>query len=180
MELVILDRDGVINRDSPDFVRSPGEWQPLPGSLEAIARLNAAGVRVAVATNQSGVGRGLFDETVLAAIHERMDREIINAGGKLDKIVYCPHSPNDGCDCRKPKPGLFEQLARYYDRDLVDVPCIGDSVRDIEAARDAGGRPILVLTGNGRRAREQLARCPPETYDDLAQAVDRLLGEGRS
>jgi D-glycero-D-manno-heptose 1,7-bisphosphate phosphatase len=180
VELVILDRDGVINRDSREFIRSPDEWRPLPGSLEAIARLTAAGVRVAVATNQSGIARGLFDETVLAAIHHRMSSEIINAGGQLDKIVYCPHGPESDCNCRKPRPGLFEQLARHYDRDLSNVPCIGDSARDIEAAREAGGRPILVLTGNGRQAREQLADDPPETCDDLAQAVDRLLGEGHA
>ena len=178
MDLVILDRDGVINRDSREFVRSPDEWRPLPGSLEAIARLTTAGVRVAVATNQSGVARGLFDETVLAAIHEQMKREILSVGGRLDKIVYCPHGPESDCECRKPKPGLFHQLARHYDQDLSAVPCIGDSARDIQAARKAGGRPILVLTGNGRRAQELLADCPPETYDDLAQAVDRLLGEG--
>jgi D-glycero-D-manno-heptose 1,7-bisphosphate phosphatase len=178
MDLVILDRDGVINHDRPDFIRCPEDWVPLPGSLEAIARLTRQGVRVAVATNQSGVGRGLFDAATLGAIHRRMTAEIRRVGGKLDKIVYCPHHPDAGCDCRKPKPGLLMSLAREYGRSLRGVPCIGDSRRDIEAAVAAGARPILVLTGNGERARAVLAPDVPEHYPDLARAVDRLLGEG--
>lgn len=177
MDLVILDRDGVINRDRPDFVRSPADWVALPGSLEAIARLTAAGVRVAVATNQSGVGRGLFDESVLASIHRRMETEILNAGGRLDQIVYCPHHPDAGCDCRKPKPGLLLALARAYGGSLAGVPCIGDSGRDLEAAAAVGARPILVLTGNGTRTLAQLGDTAVERYPDLARAVDRLLAE---
>lgn len=180
MDLVILDRDGVINRDRDDFIRCPEDWEPLPGSLEAIARLTRAGVRVAVATNQSGVGRGLFDEATLGSIHRRMEAEIVKAGGALDKIVYCPHHPDAGCDCRKPKPGLLLALARDYGRSLVGVPCIGDSRRDIEAAVAAGARPILVMTGNGERTRAALAPELPECYADLAGAVDRLLEERRA
>ncbi len=177
MDLVILDRDGVINRDRDDFIKHPGEWVPLPGSLEAIARLTAAGVRVAVATNQSGVGRGLFDEATLAAIHRRMLEEIRSAGGDLDMIVYCPHHPEEGCVCRKPRPGLFHRLAAAYARDLDGVPCIGDAGRDLEAAAAAGGRPILVLTGKGVDTRAALGPAVTECYPDLARAVDRLLEE---
>lgn len=177
MELVILDRDGVINRDRTDFVCSPEDWVPLPGSLEAIARLTEAGVRVAVATNQSGVGRGLFDEATLGAIHQRMESEITKHGGQLDNIVYCPHRPDAGCSCRKPRPGLFRQLARIYGTTLAGVPCIGDSGRDLEAARAAGGRPILVLTGNGEATLNALGARVGECYADLGVAVDRLLAE---
>jgi D-glycero-D-manno-heptose 1,7-bisphosphate phosphatase len=177
MDLVILDRDGVINEDRADFVRSPGQWVPVPGSLEAIARLCAAGVRVAVATNQSGIGRGLYDEAALAAIHRRMRSEIIKYGGDLDAIVYCPHHPDDDCDCRKPRAGLLQQLAASYDRSLTGVPCIGDAQRDLEAAAAVGARPILVLTGKGRATLEALGDPAPEYYSNLSTAVDRLLGE---
>lgn len=177
MDLVILDRDGVINRDRADYVRTPAQWVALPGSLEAIARLTRAGVRVAVATNQSGLGRGLFDETALDAIHARMTTEIRRAGGSLDRIVYCPHSPDAGCDCRKPRPGLLTRLARAYGRGLVGVPCIGDSKRDLEAAAAVGARPILVLTGHGEATRRALEPGQPEHYPDLAAAVEQLLGE---
>ncbi len=177
MDLVILDRDGVINEDRPDFVRSPEQWVPVPGSLEAIARLCAAGVRVAVATNQSGIGRGLYDEATLAAIHRRMESEISMHGGHLDKIVYCPHHPDDGCDCRKPRSGLLERLAGHYGRPLTDVPCIGDARRDLEAAAAVGARPVLVLTGKGRDTLEALGDAAPEYYSDLSTAVNRLLGD---
>ena len=176
MDLVILDRDGVINEDRADFVRSPAQWVPVPGSLEAIARLCAAGIRVAVATNQSGIGRGLYDEATLAAIHRRMESEIAKHGGHLDRIVYCPHHPDDDCACRKPRPGLLEQLAASYDRSLTDVPCIGDARRDLEAAVAVGARPMLVLTGKGRETLDALGNAAPEYYSDLSTAVDRLLG----
>jgi D-glycero-D-manno-heptose 1,7-bisphosphate phosphatase len=179
LDLVILDRDGVINEDRDDFIRSPAQWVPLPGSLEAIARLTDAGVRVAVATNQSGVGRGLFDEPTLAAIHRRMEQEIVSHGGRLDRIVYCPHHPDDDCHCRKPRPGLFEQLRAWYGRSLAGVPCIGDARRDLEAAAAVGGRPILVLTGKGAATRAAMGDASGEYYSDLAMAVDRLLGERR-
>ncbi len=177
MDLVILDRDGVINQDRDDFIRSPEQWMPLPGSLEAIARLTAAGVRVAVATNQSGVGRGLFDEATLGSIHRRMEQEIVSHGGQLAKIVYCPHHPEDGCQCRKPRPGLFETLRAWYGRSLAGVPCIGDARRDLEAAAAVGARPILVLTGKGTATRAAMGDEVSEYYPDLATAVDRLLGE---
>jgi D-glycero-D-manno-heptose 1,7-bisphosphate phosphatase len=177
MDLVILDRDGVINEDRPDFVRSPEQWVPVPGSLEAIARLCAAGVRVAVATNQSGIGRGLYDEATLGAIHRRMEEAIARHGGHLDTIVYCPHHPDDGCECRKPRPGLLEQLAVHYGRSLTGVPCIGDARRDLEAAAAVGARPVLVLTGKGRDTLPGLGDPAPEYYSDLATAVDRLLGD---
>ena len=134
--------------------------------------------RVAVATNQSGVGRGLFNEETLAAIHRRMESEIAHAGGQLDRIVYCPHHPDDGCHCRKPRPGLLEELAAAYGGSLAGVPCIGDSRRDLEAAAAVGGRPILVLTGKGAATRDAMGESVPEYYSDLAMAVERLLGEG--
>jgi D-glycero-D-manno-heptose 1,7-bisphosphate phosphatase len=174
---VILDRDGVINEDRVDFVRSPEQWVPVPGSLEAIARLCAAGVRVAVATNQSGIGRGLYDEAALGAIHRRMESEIARHGGHLDRIVYCPHHPDDGCSCRKPRSGLLEQLASAYGRRLTGVPCIGDARRDLEAAAAVGARPILVLSGKGRDTLAAFGDPPPEYYSDLSEAVDRLLGD---
>lgn len=174
--LVILDRDGVINQDSPDYIKSPGEWIPLPGSLEAIARLTRAGWRVAVATNQSGLARGLFDPAILEAIHARMCQAVEAAGGRIHLIQYCPHGPEDGCDCRKPRPGLFHRIARDLDVSLAGVPAVGDSARDLEAARAAGCRPILVRTGNGEGT---LARgaCPPNTpvFADLAAVAEHLL-----
>ncbi|MFP4245242.1 MAG: D-glycero-beta-D-manno-heptose 1,7-bisphosphate 7-phosphatase [Ectothiorhodospira sp.] len=176
--LVILDRDGVINRDSPDYIKSPQEWIPLPGSLEAIARLTRAGWRVAVATNQSGLARGLFDAATLEAIHDRMRRAVEAAGGRIDCIHHCPHGPDDGCDCRKPRPGLLHRIADDLGVSLAGVPAVGDSARDLEAARAAGCRPLLVRTGNGERT---LARgaLPPETqvFPGLAAVVEHLLAE---
>lgn len=172
--LVILDRDGVINRDSADFVKTPDEWQPLPGSLEGIAALCNAGVRVCVVTNQSGVGRGLFDEAGLEAINERMRSQVRQHGGEIERIVYCPHRPDDGCDCRKPRPGMFLQLARELGTSLDNVPAVGDSLRDLQAARAAGARPVLVLTGNGERTRQALERTGEavETYTSLRAFAD--------
>ena len=175
MHLVILDRDGVINRESDAYIKSPEEWIPLPGSLEAIARLNRAGFTVVVASNQSGVGRGLFDLNALDAIHSRMQAELAKVGGKIDTIFYCPHKPEDNCDCRKPKAGLFTQIAERYRADLKGVPAVGDSARDVTAARTAGARPILVLTGRGREA--LLALPEVEHYTDLAAAADWLIKE---
>lgn len=176
MNLVILDRDGVINADSDAFVKSPEEWLPLPGSLEAVARLYRAGWQVFVATNQSGVARGLFDEATLAAIHEKMRAELDALGARIEGVVVCPHGPDDGCVCRKPNPGLYLEIAGRSGQPLHGVPIIGDSYRDLEAARAVGARPILVRTGKGERA---LAEHPEladgEVYDDLAAAVDALL-----
>lgn len=151
MKLVILDRDGVINEDSDDYIKSPDEWIPIEGSLEAIARLTQAGYTVVVATNQSGVARGLFSETMLTMIHEKMQHLVSSFGGKIDHVFYCPHGPNNSCVCRKPLPGLFNQIASYYHTTLIGVPAIGDSFRDIQAAMAVNAKPILVLTGKGYR-----------------------------
>ena len=177
--LVILDRDGVINRDSAAFIKNEAEWQPIPGSIEAIAALTAAGFTLAVASNQSGIARGLFDQDALDAMHAKMLRLVHEADGRIGRIVVCPHGPDDACDCRKPKPGLLEQLARHFDTSLDDVPVIGDALRDLEAAAAVGARPILVRTGKGRDTEaslpEQFAGVP--VYDDLAAAARALIGE---
>ena len=181
MQLVILDRDGVINEDSEHFIKSPQEWRPLPGSLEAVARLNKAGLHVIVITNQSGLARGLFDATTLAAIHEKMNRELLRRGGRIDAVYYCPHGPDDDCNCRKPRTGLFKELSRRLRTGLEGVPAIGDSLRDLQAAQAAGARPILVRTGKGRETEQDTAALAQaglenvEIYDDLAAAVDYLL-----
>lgn len=176
MKLVILDRDGVINHDSPAYIKSPEEWKPIPGSLEAIALLSQAGYRVLVATNQSGVGRGLFEMATLNAIHDKMHRALGLAGGRIDGIFYCPHAQDAGCNCRKPKPGLLEEIARRFGVDLDGVPFIGDSLRDLQAAVAVGAQPILVLTGKGKKTRKD-GDLPAGTvvHDDLAAAVRSLL-----
>lgn len=179
MRLIILDRDGVINHDSDDYIKTPAEWVPIPGSLEAVARLNQAGYRVVVATNQSALARKLMDIETLARIHEKMHQQLAAVGGVIDAVFFCPHGPDDGCACRKPKPGLFHDIAERLHLDLGDVPAIGDSPRDIQAANAAGARPILVRTGKGgltlKQAAPALAGVP--VYDDLAAAVDALLAE---
>lgn len=177
MKLLVLDRDGVINRDSPDFVRSPEEWQPLPGSLQAIADLSAAGWTISVATNQSGVGRGLLDLAALSAIHDKMREAVRGAGGELGRVVFCPHLPDAGCPCRKPKPGLLNQLASAYDLPASSMVVVGDSLRDIEAALSVGAQAMLVRTGNGARAEAELP-AGVTAVDDLA-AASRLLLEQR-
>ena len=160
MKLIILDRDGVINQDSDAFVKSPDEWIALPGSLQAIARLTQAGWKVVVATNQSGLARGLFDMDTLNAIHAKMRRELAAAGGSIDAVFLCPHGPDDNCVCRKPLPGMFEQIGARYDADLNDVPAVGDSLRDLQASSAAGCAPWLVLTGNGAKTQARAA-CRP-------------------
>ena len=176
MRLVILDRDGVINQESEAFIKTPEEWIPLPGSLAAIARLYKNGYTVVVASNQSGIARHLLSLDTLAAIHGRMKREVEAAGGKIDSIFFCPHGPGDACDCRKPKPGLFKQIAKRYGVKLEGIPMIGDSERDLEAARAVGGRPILVKTGNGLKTLEE-DHDVEEVYDDLAAAAAQLMKE---
>lgn len=175
-KIVILDRDGVINHDSDHYIKSPEEWKPIPGSLEAIARLNQAGYLVVVATNQSGVGRGLFGMDTLNAIHERMVKMLTPLGGRLDGIFFCPHTPDDGCDCRKPKPGLLEAVGRRFNVELGDAVFVGDSLRDLQAAQAVGARSVLVLTGKGEKTR-QSPELPEGTpvYADLAAAVGGLL-----
>lgn len=177
--LVILDRDGVINHDSDDFVKAPDEWRPIDGSLEAIAALKRAGFEVAVATNQSGIGRGLIDPPTLEAIHEKMRRLVRDAGGDISRIVHCPHHPDDECLCRKPATGMYESLGRHFGQPLDRVPMIGDSRRDLEAAAAIGGRPILVLTGNGQKTLDALTALDRsvEHYPDLAAAVAALIRE---
>jgi D-glycero-D-manno-heptose 1,7-bisphosphate phosphatase len=176
MRLVILDRDGVINQESDAFIKTPEEWIPIPGSLDAIARLYKAGYTVVVASNQSGIARHLLSLDTLAAIHGRMKREVEAAGGKIDSIFFCPHGPGDLCDCRKPKPGLFKQIAKRYKVRLKDLPMIGDSERDLQAARAVGGRPILVRTGNGLKTLDEDHNVE-EVYDDLAAAAAQLMKE---
>jgi D-glycero-D-manno-heptose 1,7-bisphosphate phosphatase len=175
MPLIILDRDGVINQDSDDFIKSPAEWEPIEGSLEAIARLNYAGYRVVVITNQSGIARGLLDIETLTRIHNKMRRMLAQAGGKIEAILFCPHGPDDKCECRKPKAGNFHTLAHRLRINLDGVPAIGDSLRDIEAAQAAGAKPILVRTGKGEKT---LAAGIPDgvpVYADLTEAVSALL-----
>jgi D-glycero-D-manno-heptose 1,7-bisphosphate phosphatase len=168
MKLIILDRDGVINADSEQFIKSPDEWKPIPGSLEAIARLNKWGWPVVVASNQSGVGRGLFGMDTLNAINDKMVRSLAQVGGRLDAIFFCPHAADSTCDCRKPKPGLFQQIAERFNVDLTGVPCVGDSLRDLQAGVSMGCEPYLVLTGKGMKTREDPA-LPPDTkiFPDL-------------
>ena len=175
MKLVILDRDGVINYDSAEFIKNPDEWQPIPGSLEAIARLNQADYRVVVATNQSGVGRGLLDMATLSAIHDKMHKALAHAGGRIDAVFYCPHSQEAGCNCRKPKPGLLEDIARRFNVDLAGVPCIGDSLRDLQAAVQVEAQPILVLTGKGKKT-QAAGGLPASTqiYADLDEAANSI------
>lgn len=179
MKLVILDRDGVINEDSNDYIKSAAEWVPLPGSIEAIARLSRAGFTVAVASNQSGIGRGLFSRSALYSMHRKMRRLVAAAGGVLGKIAYCPHAPNDNCDCRKPRPGLLLRIGAYYGCSLDGVPIIGDSFRDLQAAAAVGARPVLVLTGKGRAARRELedSDIDAAVYRDLSAAVDAIIKE---
>jgi D-glycero-D-manno-heptose 1,7-bisphosphate phosphatase len=180
MRLVILDRDGVINHESDAYIKSPDEWIPIPGSLDAIARLHRAGLTVVVVTNQAGVGRGLFDLATLEAIHRKMRTAVEAAGGKLSGIFYCPHGPEDNCDCRKPKPGLLRRIANQFQVDLHDLPVIGDSLKDIEAAESVGARPILVRTGYGEETWQNLAdKRRVNVYPDLAAAATQLLRETR-
>ncbi|MEW6562626.1 MAG: D-glycero-beta-D-manno-heptose 1,7-bisphosphate 7-phosphatase [Pseudomonadota bacterium] len=176
MKLIILDRDGVINYDSAQFIKSPEEWKPIPGSLEAIARLSQADYRVVVATNQSGVGRGLFDMPMLNAIHDKMLKAVAQAGGRIDAVFFCPHTPEAGCNCRKPKSGMIEEIAARYNADLTGVPSVGDSLRDLQASAALGAQPILVLTGKGQKTQAK-GDLPEGTlvYPDLAAAVDTLV-----
>ena len=176
MKLVILDRDGVINHDSDSYIKSPDEWRPIPGSLEAITRLNQAGYHVVLATNQSGVGRGLFEVSTLNAIHDRMRRALAQIGGRIDAIFFCPHAQDANCACRKPKAGLLEEIAHRFNVDLKGVPTIGDSLRDLQAAATVGAEPILVLTGKGEQTRSA-GGLPPQThiYADLAAAARAIV-----
>lgn len=176
MKLAILDRDGVINHDSDAYIKSPEEWIPIPGSLEAIARLSRAGWKVVVASNQSGLARGLFTIETLNAIHAKLRHELAQAGGAIDAIFICPHGPDEGCECRKPKPGMFLDIARRYDISLQNVPAVGDSGRDLQAASEAGCSPWLVMTGNGQKTWDK-GDLPSGTQvrANLAEVIDAWL-----
>ena len=176
MKLIILDRDGVINYDSDRYIKSPAEWKAIPGSLEAIARLTQAGYKVVIASNQSGIGRGLFDMDTLNAMHDKMHREAQALGGRIDAIFYCPHTADSQCECRKPKPGMFRRIGDCFNVDLGKIYAIGDSLRDLQAAVAAGANPVLVRTGKGS-ATEAEGNLPEGTivFDDLAAVVDYLL-----
>lgn len=178
-KLIILDRDGVINHDSDEFIKSPAEWIPIPGSLDAIAQLNHSGYRVAVATNQSGIARGYFDIDTLNAIHQKMHQQLARLGGHIDAIFFCPHGPDDDCECRKPKPGLLRSIGDRFSMKLHDVPAIGDSKRDLQAALAVGARPFLVLTGKGEKTATDLGDLDVDIprFADLAAAVDHLLAD---
>jgi D-glycero-D-manno-heptose 1,7-bisphosphate phosphatase len=176
--IVVIDRDGVINEDSPDFIKSVDEWIPVPGSLEAIAALTRAGVRTAVVTNQSGVGRGLLDLATLAAIHARMTNAVRAAGGELAGVYFCPHRPDDDCTCRKPRPGMLRALERELGVSLRGQPFIGDRMSDVDAAAAVGARALLVRTGSGAASEAAARERGVPVFDDLRSAVDWLLADG--
>ena len=175
MRLVVLDRDGTINHDSDQYIKSPAEWKPIAGSVEAIARLTQSDWRVVVATNQSGIARGLFDTATLNAIHAEMHRAVSQAGGRIDAIFFCPHAADSNCECRKPKPGLLREIAARLNVELEGVPMVGDSLRDLQAAAAVGATPCLVLTGKGRNTRDA-GGLPPgtEVFADLAAVAAKL------
>ncbi|WP_215781375.1 D-glycero-beta-D-manno-heptose 1,7-bisphosphate 7-phosphatase [Paludibacterium sp. B53371] len=176
MKLVILDRDGVINEDRDDFVKTPAEWVPITDSLEAIANLTQAGWRVVVATNQSGLGRGLFDMHAFNAMHEKMHRLVNQAGGRIDAVVFCPHTNNDQCKCRKPEPGMVLEITERFHVRPEETPMIGDSLRDLQAIDAAGGQPILVKTGKGHKTLAN-GGLPEHTkvFDNLYDAAEYLI-----
>ena len=183
MKLVILDRDGVINQDSANFIKNTNEWIALPGSLEAIALLNQSGFRVALATNQSGIARGLFDMATLNAIHDKMHKALAQVGGRIDALFYCPHAADDHCTCRKPKTGMIEDIARRFSVDLNEVFGVGDSLRDLQAFYDAGCKPILVRSGKGEETLAQ-GNLPGQSlpkgtliFADLSEAVQHITAE---
>jgi D-glycero-D-manno-heptose 1,7-bisphosphate phosphatase len=177
--LIILDRDGVINEDSDEYIKSSEEWIPIPGSLAAIAKLNQAGYKVAVASNQSGLARGYFTQKDLEDMHAKMQQELAKLGGHVDAIFYCPHHPDDNCDCRKPKPGLLLQIAKKLNTNLENAVFIGDTLSDFQCAKNAGCHFILVKTGKGMRT---LAKNPDlkevPVFENLIEAVEFILNEG--
>jgi D-glycero-D-manno-heptose 1,7-bisphosphate phosphatase len=181
LRLVVLDRDGVINHESAAFIKTVDEWRPLPGSLAAIAALTRAGFTVVVASNQSGVGRGLISPAALQEIHAQMRKAVEQAGGELAGIFFCPHRPEDHCDCRKPKPGLLLQIEAQFGCSLKDCPVIGDSARDLQAAAAIGARAILVRTGNGIETEAKFGGSSGvEVFDDLAAVARALINHGGS
>lgn len=181
MSFIILDRDGVINVNSAEYIKSPEEWHAIPGALDAIAQLNRAGFRILIVTNQSGVARGYYDIDTLDAIHEKMTRELASVGGYIEEIFFCPHHPDEACDCRKPNPGMLHQIAEKYPLIFAETYFIGDSYVDYKAALAVGCKPLLVLTGNGVQEQEkhpELLAIP--SFPDLTRAVDYVLSQSRS
>jgi len=178
MKFIILDRDGVINQDSDDFIKSPEEFIPIDGSLAAIAKLKQAGYRVVIATNQSGIGRGLYNLDVLHRIHDKLSRLLQNEGAQIDGIFFCPHIAEDHCHCRKPKPGMYLDIAKRFDIDLSQTVVVGDSFRDLLAAVTVHAKPVLVRTGKGLRTLENHAEDVKDflVYDSLEHYVDDILG----
>ncbi|CAN5895723.1 D-glycero-beta-D-manno-heptose 1,7-bisphosphate 7-phosphatase [soil metagenome] len=185
MKLIILDRDGTINEDRDDYVKSPDEWVPIPGALEAIARLNHAGWHTVVATNQSGLGRGLFDMSTLNDMHTKMNQMLAKQGGRIDAVFFCPHAPDETCTCRKPLPGLFEQIGERFGVALTSVPVVGDTIRDLQAGAAVGCPPHLVRTGKGARLDDEqlreLVRQVPGTqvHADLTAFAEHLIQNER-
>jgi D-glycero-D-manno-heptose 1,7-bisphosphate phosphatase len=175
MKLLILDRDGVINHDSDQYIKNPDEWLPLPGSLEAIARLTQSGYRIVVATNQSGIGRGLFDMATLNAIHNKMHKAVNQVGGRIEAVFYCPDTDTAKSPCRKPNPGMFHAIAERFNTSLSNVPAVGDSLRDLQAAARVGSQPLLVLTGKGKKT-QAAGGLPGDTqiFSDLAAVAQAL------
>jgi D-glycero-D-manno-heptose 1,7-bisphosphate phosphatase len=181
IKLVILGRDGILNEYREGHVAAPEEWQPVPGAMEAVARINHAGWHVVVATNQSGIGRGMIDMSAVNAVHAHMNRELMVQGGRIDAVFFCPHTPEDECDCRKPKPGLMLEIGRRYGLDLAQVPMVADTVRDLLAAQAAGCEPHLVLSGRAQGLADEpmqqmLAQVPStRVHADLGAFADFLL-----
>ena len=175
MKLVILDRDGTINHDSDEFIKSPEEWKPIKGSLEGIARLTQANYRIVVATNQSGIARGKLDTRTLFTIHDTMNRALAQLGGRIDAFFFCPHAADARCECRKPKPGMLLEIGRRFNVPLGEVTMVGDALRDLEAAAAAGVKPVLVLTGKGANTMAD-GGLPPGTriFPDLEAFAEQL------
>ena len=181
MKLVVLDRDGVINFDSDQYIKSPSEWRPIPGSIEAIARMHQNGFRIAVATNQSGIGRGLFDMATLNAINDKMMELVFRQGGRIDALFFCPHTADEQCECRKPRTGMLLEIAARFHADLKAVPCVGDSLKDLQAAETVGAQPMLVLTGKGRKTQAD-GGLPKKVlvFEDLAEASRHIISQAHA
>jgi D-glycero-D-manno-heptose 1,7-bisphosphate phosphatase len=186
LKLVILGRDGILNQFRENHVTVPEEWQPVPGALEAVARLNHAGWHVVVATNQSGIGRGMIDMAAVNAVHAHMNQRLMAQGGRVDAVFFCPHTPEDDCECRKPRPGLILDIGRRYGLDLNQVPMVGDTLRDLQAARHAGCPPHLVRSGRAaalgpEQIQAMLDQVPGAlVHDSLSDFVDHLLPLGEA
>jgi D-glycero-D-manno-heptose 1,7-bisphosphate phosphatase len=180
VKLLILDRDGVINQDSDAYIKSVEEWIPIPGSIDAIAQLSKAGWTVAIATNQSGIARGYYDLATLNAMHARLRELVAEQGGEVGLIVYCPHGPDEGCDCRKPKPGMLKTIADHYAVDLAGVWFVGDSKGDLEAALAVDCQSVLVMTGKGQKTRNTPLPANTLIFDDLAAVAAELIHNNAS